>query len=120
MGFKDFTQFSVWQKGFELVIDIYNLSKEFPSEEKFGITSDMRRAANSVVHNIAEGFGRFERKDKTRFYKIARGSAYEVMSQALTCEALGFLNVNDKDRIVRGYKEVIEEIDKLIKTVETR
>ena len=55
MGFKDFTQFSVWQKGFELVIDIYNLSKEFPSEEKFGITSDMRRAANSVVHNIAEG-----------------------------------------------------------------
>ncbi len=120
MAFEDFTQFSVWQKGFELVIHVYEVTKTFPPEERYGITSDIRRASNSVIHNIAEGFGRFERKDKTRFYKISRGSAYEVMSQALTCKALSFLSGDDSDRILTGYKEVINEIDKIIKTIETR
>jgi len=120
MAFKDFTQFTAWQRAFELLTFVYGKSEDFPKDERFGLISDIRRAANSVVHNIAEGFGRYERRDKTRFYKISRGSAYEVVSQALTCKALGFLNETDKDQIVGGYKEVINEIDKLIKTVETR
>jgi four helix bundle protein len=49
----------------------------FPPDERFALTDDLKRAANSVVHNLAEGYGRFEARDKTRFYKIARGSAYE-------------------------------------------
>jgi len=75
--FNDFRDKSVWQQSFSLLIEIYHLLKEFPADERYALTDQLRRAANSVVHNLAEGYGRFEPKDKTRFYKIARGSAYE-------------------------------------------
>ena len=120
MAYKDFTKMSVWQKSFDLLINIYQLTKAFPTEEKFGMTSDIRRAANSVVHNIAEGFGRFERKDKTRFYKISRGSSYEVISQVLVSTALQYLDKKDKKEIFSGYKQVIDELDSIIKSVELR
>ena len=55
MSIKDFRQMSVWQKAFELTINIYHHTQIFPSEEKFGLISDIRRAANSITHNIAEG-----------------------------------------------------------------
>lgn len=120
MAFQDFRRFSVWQKAFTLVTDIYKVTKNFPSEEKYGLTSDVRRAANSVAHNIAEGYGRYEPKDKTRFYKISRGSAYEVMSQVMVGEALGFIDANNKEILIQTYKESILELDKLIKSVESR
>jgi four helix bundle protein len=62
MSYQDFTKMSVWQRGFELLLEIYKITKSFPSDERFGLTSDIRRAANSIVHNVAEGFGRFEAK----------------------------------------------------------
>ena len=120
MAFKDFTQFTAWQKTFDLLLRIYKLSAKFPKDERFGLVSDIRRAANSVVHNIAEGFGRFERRDKTRFYRISRGSAYEVISQTLVSEALSYLSQEDRSQLKNGYQGVIDEIDKIIKSVETR
>lgn len=120
MSYKDFTEMSVWQKSFDLLIKIYQSTKTFPTEEKFGIISDIRRAANSVVHNIAEGFGRFERKDKTRFYKISRGSSYEVISQVLVSSALQYLDEKYEKEIISGYKLVIDELDSIIKSVELR
>ncbi len=80
MPYRDFTQTTVWPKALDLLINVYGITKRYP-KEVYVLTSDMRRAANSVTHNIAEGFGRFEPRDKTRFYKIARGSAYELLSQ---------------------------------------
>jgi four helix bundle protein len=56
MTYKDFTQMSVWHKSFELVVKHYSKTKSYPPEEKFGMVSDIRRALNSVTHNIAEGF----------------------------------------------------------------
>ena len=81
--FRDFTQMSVWQRSLDLLLQIYELSKPFPVEERYGLTGDMRRASNSISHNIAEGFGRYEPRDKTRFYKISRGSGYELCSQII-------------------------------------
>ena len=52
------------------------------------MTSDMRRASNSDMHNIAEGYDKYENKDKTRFYKISRGSAYELISQSFACDVM--------------------------------
>jgi len=86
MAYKDFTQMTVWQKAFALLIKIYQITKSFPADERFGLISDMRRAANSAVHNISEGFGRFEVRDKSRFYKISRGSCYELISQLMAAE----------------------------------
>lgn len=120
MAYKDFTLMPVWQKALKLLVRVYQITRRFPAEEKFGITADMRRAANSVVHNLAEGFGRFENKDKSRFYKISRGSAYEIISQTLASYILQYLISDEKDELLNGYKEIIYEEDLLIKSVETR
>lgn len=88
MAYKDFTQMPVWQKAIHLLVDVYKLTKKFPKEELYGMVSDIHRSSNSVVHNIAEGFGRFENRDKSRFYKISRGSAYEIISQLIASNLL--------------------------------
>lgn len=100
---------------------IYRITKDFPSEEKFGMVSDMRRSINSIVHNIAEEFGRYEPKDKTRFYKTSRGSAFELMSQLLVSYELKY--VNDPlllDELMNDCKNIIEELNALIKTLESK
>ena len=83
---------SGWQKAFNLLREVYIIIRLFPPEEKYALTDDLRRAANSVVHNIAEGYGRFEARDKTRFYKISRGSSYESMSQILVANAGNYIS----------------------------
>ena len=103
-----------------LLILVYSVTKNFPNDERFGLVSDMRRSANSFIHNIAEGFGRFEKRDKTRFYKISRGSAYEIISQTHASNALGYICTDEKEELIFSYREVIYELDKLIKAVESR
>lgn len=121
MAYKDFTQMTVWQKAFALLLQIYKITKSLPNEEKFGLVSDMRRAANSVVHNISEGYGRFESRDKTRFYKISRGSCYEIISQVMVAFALGYIaEKTEEERFITGYREVIAQIDPLIKSIKTK
>ena len=108
----------VWQKSFALLVKVYLLIKHFLADERFALTDDLKRAANSVVHNLAEGYGRYEPKDKTRFYKIARGSAYESMSQILVAESQEYLNSEISEDLIKRYKEVIEEINALIYSLE--
>ncbi len=71
-------------------------------------------AANSVVHNLAEGYGRFEARNKTRFYKISRGSAFESMSHILVAESQNYLNSETAENLILRYKEMIEELNSLI------
>ena len=99
---------------------IYKVTKNFPSEERFGLTSDIRRSANSIVHNIAEGFGRYSPKDKSRFYVISRGSTYELFSQSLTAAALQYTTEETAKDLTKKCQEIIDELDSLIKTVETQ
>ncbi|MCB1221045.1 MAG: four helix bundle protein [Planctomycetales bacterium] len=68
----------VWQRSFDLVDDVYRLTRTFPKEELYGLTSQIRRAAVSIPANIAEGYGRFSGKDYSRFLAIAHGSAREL------------------------------------------
>jgi four helix bundle protein len=118
MAYEDFTEMPVWKAGFNLLLDIYKASKDYPADERFGLTSDTRRSANSIVHNIAEGFGRFEAKDKTRFYKISRGSAYELMSQILVAQALSHLSEASKNDMIQQCRRIISDLNSLIKTLE--
>ena len=100
---------------------IYEITKSFPPDERFGLISDMRRAVNSVSHNFAEGFGRFEPRDKTRFYKISRGSGYELMSQSFASLKLGF--ISDKtllDEIISSTTEIVNELTALIISLEKK
>ncbi|MFC1725436.1 four helix bundle protein [candidate division KSB1 bacterium] len=110
----------VWKSAFNLLLKIYQITQNFPNEEKFGLTSDIRRSANSIVHNIAEGFGRFENKDKTRFYIISRGSAYELVSQVLVASELSYLNNETlKDEVIEKAKSIIGELGAMIKSIES-
>ena len=119
MAYNDFTEMPVWQTAFQLLVKVYDVTKTYPSEEKFGLVQDMRRAANSVTNNISEGFGRFAKLDKTRFYKISRGSCYELINQCLVSETLGFISNKDTDELNNGYRDVINELNPMIKTIET-
>lgn len=120
MTFKDFTQMSVWQKAYKPAMNIYGITKAYPNEEKYGLVSDMRRAVNSISNNIAEGFGRFESRDKTRFYKISRGSAYEVMNQLILSEGFNFISSETLKELKQNIQEIISELNSIIKTVETK
>jgi four helix bundle protein len=78
-----FTDLIAWAEAHKLVIAIYKITKLFPKDEMFGLTDQMRRAAVSITSNIAEGFGRYSFKEKTRFYYISKGSITELKNQLL-------------------------------------
>lgn len=82
--------FRAWQEAVILAELIYKITKDFPKEEQFGLTSQLRRAAVSVSANLAEGFGRQHSKDKEHFYVTARGSLYEVKSLLAVSERLQY------------------------------
>jgi four helix bundle protein len=78
---KSYRDLQVWQKGMELVRQIYRMTATFGGEEKFGLASQMRRAAVSIPSNIAEGYGRNSTSDYVRFVRMAIGSLYELQTQ---------------------------------------
>ncbi len=87
----DFRKLRIWQEGYALTLQVYQATRSFPRDELFGLTSQMRRAANSIPHNIAEGCGRNSRPELLRFVVIAMGSASELESEVLVAQGLGFL-----------------------------
>ncbi|MDF1595088.1 MAG: four helix bundle protein [Acidimicrobiia bacterium] len=88
---KDFRRLDVWHLSIRLVTNIYEASSRFPGSERFGLTSQIRRAAVSIPSNIAEGSGRDSQRDLARFLGYARGSSAEVECQLVIAHRLGFL-----------------------------
>lgn len=86
-----FTDLVVWQEGHRLVLEIYEITRSFPKEEVFGLTSQMRRCAVSITSNIAEGFSRQSYKEKVQFYSIALGSVTELQNQLIICHDTAFI-----------------------------
>src|SRR3989344_2462818 len=89
---RTFQDLKVWQRGHELVLAIYRLTKDFPNEEKFGLTSQIRRAAVSVASNIVEGFRRRSVKDSLYLYRIADSSLEELKYQLILSRDLQFIS----------------------------
>ncbi|MCD6329587.1 MAG: four helix bundle protein [Candidatus Cloacimonetes bacterium] len=115
--YKNFTDMPVWQKAMNLSIAIFNLSSTLPRSEDYGLTSQLRRSANSVSANLSEGFGRSTKKDKCNFYIIARGSAFEVQNHLLYGKKINYFNENDVDKLINDYKELIFDLNKLMKSL---
>ncbi len=90
MAIERFDQLEVWQESHKLVLEVYKLTLKLPSEEKFGLVSQMRRAAVSVPANIAEGFKRMGQQEKARFYNIAAASLEELRYYFILCRDLNF------------------------------
>ena len=114
---KNFWELEAWKKANVLAIEIYILTKNFPLEEKYGMISQLRRAATSVAANIAEGFSRYHYKDKIKFYYNGRGSASEVQSFIIFCKHIGFVDAKRALEIVGKYNEELRLLNGLINSI---
>jgi four helix bundle protein len=103
---KDFKDLKVWVKAHEVTLATYQCTRNFPREEIYGLTGQMRRAAASIAANIAEGCGRRSDAELHRFLQIARGSASELEYHLLLARDLHFMNDADFKRIELGVVEV--------------
>jgi four helix bundle protein len=103
---RDFKQLRIWQKGLDIAFRCFKLTDSFPIEEKFGLVSQMNRAAISIPSNIAEGSSRISQKDYSRFLAIALGSCFELETQVLISEGLG---LGQKDHLSELLFEIREE-----------
>ena len=106
----------VWQKSMELTNIVYKLTSTFPENERYGLTSQIRRSAVSIPSNIAEGYGRQSTKDYTRFLQIARGSLYELQTELEISKNLNFL---EKYNFEKTYK-VTREIEAMLQSLITK
>lgn len=116
---QDFKKLLVWQKSVQLITKTYELTYSFPSEEKFGLTSQTRRAVVSISNNIAEGCGRFTQNDLVHFLQMSLGSTNEVENCFILSNTLSFLTdeafnvLNEQNTEIR--KMLISLIDKIRK-----
>ena len=95
----NYNNLQIWQRAMDLVEEIYKLTASFPIEEKFGLVSQMTRAAVPIPSNIAEGAGRNSDKDFAHFISIAIGSLYELNTQIVLSERLGYINQSQSQEL---------------------
>jgi len=115
---QDFRKLVVWQKSHELVLDVYRASRDFPRDELYGLTSQMRRCAVSISSNIAEGSGRGSDADFGRFLILAMGSSCELEYQLLLARDLAYLEITHHASLEKRLAEVKKMLASLIKRVQ--
>jgi four helix bundle protein len=107
---ESFRDLKVWQRAIQLSVSIYQLTSAFPDLERFGLTNQLRRASVSVASNIAEGYGRTTRGEYLQFLGHARGSNFELQTQLVISEQLGFGSA----AIRQSTAELSEEVSKML------
>ena len=112
---KSFTDLTAWREAHKFVVMIYKLTKDFPSEERFGLVNQMRRAGVSITSNIAEGFSRKSKKEKIQFYSVARGSLTELQNQLLIAKDVGYLKSKDFDQLAKQSIKVAKLLNGLVR-----
>ncbi|OGZ55022.1 MAG: four helix bundle protein [Candidatus Ryanbacteria bacterium RIFCSPLOWO2_02_FULL_45_11c] len=115
---QSFTDLEAWKRGHALTLEIYKITKTFPKEELFGLTSQIRRSALSITSNIAEGFSRKSSKEKIQFYFIALGSTTELQNQLLLSRDIGYIEKATFSQIANITIEVHKMINGLIKSAQ--
>jgi four helix bundle protein len=110
---KNYKELKVWQKSYQLCLEIYKVTVKMPKEERFGLTSQIRRAAVSVPSNIAEGYGRKTKPDYIRLLYIAYGSNCELETQILLAADIGFIEWS----LLKGIQEGIQEVERMLKAL---
>jgi four helix bundle protein len=114
---QSFRDLQVWQRSIQLSVSIYRLTKGFPHEEIYGMTSQMRRSAVSVASNMAEGSGRMTTGEYRQFLGIARGSNFELQTQLEIARALGFSDSKSLDEAEELSFEVGKMISGVVSTI---
>jgi four helix bundle protein len=111
---------AVWQKGMQLVTSVYSVTRTFPREEMYGLTSQIRRAVVSVPANIAEGWGRRSTKEYIQFLRIARGSLLELGTLLLIAVNLGYLTTEKAETMLDQVQEISRMLSGLMSSLNRR
>ncbi len=115
---RNYRDLQTWSKAHKLTLDLYKVSRQFPKEEMYGLTSQLRRAASSIGANLAEGCGRQTNAEFARFVRISMGSASELDYHLLLSRDLGLLEKEGYERILKGLTEVRKMLASLLSTIE--
>ncbi len=115
MKIKSYSDLNIWKRSISLVEEIYKITKNFPKEEIYGLTSQLRRSAVSIPSNIAEGFMRFHNKEYRQFLYISLGSCAELTTQIIISSHLSYLNSEETEEILNEIDEISKMIMGLIK-----
>jgi four helix bundle protein len=116
-GAQSYRDLLIWQKGMDLCAACYLLTSKLPADERFGLMSQMRRAAVSVPSNIAEGFARETKGVFVNHLRIAQGSLKEIETQLLICQRVGFLQQNDVEPLVAQCEEIGRMLRSFIRSI---
>ena len=117
---KNYKELKVWEKSYQLCLEVYRITKGFPKNETYGLISQMRRAALSIPCNIAEGYGRKTTPEYLRGLYIAHGSICELETQVLLSGDLGYLTEKSLSKLQDDLGEVERMLKALIKSLENK
>lgn len=122
MGLKSFEELECWKACRESRMEVSRILNKFPTEEKYALTDNMRRASRSITENIAEGFGRFHFQENIQFCRISRGSLFELIDQYITAKDEKYINNDDYNKgrellnkaigLLNGYINYLEKAKK--------
>lgn len=114
---RNFRKYDAWQNALQVVETTYRLTKCFPEDEKYGLTNQVRRAAVSIASNIAEGASRESEVDFARFLEISLGSAFEVETQILIANQLGYVTAENYEPLLNQLTILQKQINSLISKI---
>jgi four helix bundle protein len=115
-----FKELNVWQRAVRLTVVLYKTLQKFPETERFGLTSQIQRAAVSVSANIAEGWGRGSTKEYIQFLYIARGSLMELETHLIIAQQLNYINNDQLDQFGKDIEDIAKMLNRLIKTLKDK
>ena len=115
---RDYRDLTVWKEAMDIAEHLYSLTRSFPREEAFGLTAQMRRAAVSIPSNIAEGFGRAQRKSFVQYLRIAQGSLKELETQAMLSVRVGYLTSQQQDEFLDRTTRLGKRLVQFVRSLE--
>jgi four helix bundle protein len=118
MKIKNYKDLNIWKRSIGIVEDIYKITKNFPNEEIYGLTSQLRRSAVSIPSNIAEGFARFSNKEYKQFLFISLGSCAELSTQIIITLRLGYFENKRANKLLNEIDEISKMTMSLIKKLD--
>ena len=117
---KNYRELNVWQRAYKVCLDVYKITKSFPNEEKYGLTSQIRRSAVSVPSNIAEGYGRKTTNEYIQALYIAYGSICELETQVLLAGDLGYIKAGNLEMIQKDIGDIERMLKRLINSLKEK
>ena len=118
--YKSFKEIPVWKLSHKLTLEVYDLTKRFPKDEIYGLTSQLRRSSSSISANIVEGFYRNTTKELLSFLYNSRGSCGETIYHLMLAYDLGYIDENKFDDLIKEYEDVIRQLSGWIRSLKTK